>query len=233
MMIGNLHLPIKELKFWWALIGMAAGAMSLINLAQHVLNVGLAPIPSLLIEYYRSLVAPLRAFLTWISPLHIPLWYVDLYLLSFILMVPKLRANQEANEALKQIMLQGGLLQQEWVREQFIKDHGPQVLEEPSPLQHFKSFLVVAFIATIGSIPLGGIWLVLSVPVRYVIDTWRSSKRRRLSLEKSDDIAEAFERASNLGSGIRTRVTAETYFRSLLAMLVVAAAFFMWNFSLK
>jgi hypothetical protein len=73
-----------ELGFWWWTIGTVTGGLSLISLVQKVWQIGLAPLPKLLLEHYRSVLRPLHDLLVYIIPLRLPEWYIDAYVLSFL-----------------------------------------------------------------------------------------------------------------------------------------------------
>lgn len=73
-----------ELSFWWWIVGTLIGSLSLIAFLQKVFAVGLAPIPGLIVEYYRSAMQPLRDILS-LLPFHVPEWYTELLPLSALL----------------------------------------------------------------------------------------------------------------------------------------------------
>jgi len=74
----------NELNRWWKLIGLVSGTLSLISLVQKILKVGLMPLPAAIINYYRDMLTPLHIVIESLIPFHVPEWYEDLWVLSFL-----------------------------------------------------------------------------------------------------------------------------------------------------
>lgn len=87
------RLAAREYWYWFGAIGAACGSLALISLVQKVLKIGLAPLPAMIVDYYRSVIAPLREFLHWLMPITPPEWYVDLVVIGGLFAATFLRAS--------------------------------------------------------------------------------------------------------------------------------------------
>ena len=74
----------REVSNFYAIIGGVVSAGSLISLAQKAFNVGLAPVLAELVAYYRQIVHFFTDWLLSWVPFHVPDWYHDLCVLSFV-----------------------------------------------------------------------------------------------------------------------------------------------------
>jgi hypothetical protein len=77
-----------ELKLQATMFGVPVSALALISLVQRVFHVGLTPVLMEIVATWRRLTEPLAALLKFIAsfvPFHLPDWYHDAFILSFIL----------------------------------------------------------------------------------------------------------------------------------------------------
>jgi hypothetical protein len=89
---SRLNMPRRtEFGFWFSAFGTLAGAVSVISLIQKLFNIGLLPILADFIGFYRKLMYPVFDALLFFTAWRPPTWYMDLYVLSFVVCIATLR----------------------------------------------------------------------------------------------------------------------------------------------
>ena len=66
-------------------LGLPASTLALINLIHKIFSIGLTPVLNDIITLWKQVTAPLHLLLSHIIPFHLPDWYYDLFIISFIL----------------------------------------------------------------------------------------------------------------------------------------------------
>lgn len=84
---------VVEYKFWWWVVGTSVSAISLISLLQKVFGFGLSSVFREFITYYRKVFHFPFELLAAVLPVHVPDWYKDAFVLSFIMLSAHLRAD--------------------------------------------------------------------------------------------------------------------------------------------
>jgi hypothetical protein len=96
--------PRSELDVQARFFGISAGALALISLIQKVFHFGLVPVLDDIVGAWRHLTASIAQFLKALSPVELPSWYHDAFILSLIVAVaffraiPKDVSTQSTNE---------------------------------------------------------------------------------------------------------------------------------------
>jgi hypothetical protein len=214
---GQQRIVKRELDFWWCSLGMLAGSLSLISLIQNVLKIGLAPLPRMVIDYYRAVLRPLHELLVYIIPFELPAWYVDCYILSVIAISAYYRSALKGDyDAVCEN-------DRKWGRT-IPRQEGALALIDSG-----RQLLASLIVAAISSVFLAGLALVAVAPLRFAVSFHRRDRhggwvegsvfpnRLVLSYNRFDRNRYAYFVQRN-------------YLVSLLMLAIAASAFFAWNF---
>lgn len=74
----------NEIRKIWVALGIIASSMSVISFVQKLFGIGIVPIMSMGITYYRKMLYPGFEIIGKILHIPIPNWYKDAFVLSFI-----------------------------------------------------------------------------------------------------------------------------------------------------
>jgi len=83
----------SEFGFWRLIIAVLGSTVSLISLVQRAFSIGLAPILSDFVSFYRKIFYPIIDLIFFYIPWSIPVWYKDLVIISFIFAALDMRSR--------------------------------------------------------------------------------------------------------------------------------------------
>ncbi len=88
-----------EMRKVWLVLGIIAPAMSVISFVQKLFSIGLVPVLSLIIEFYRKMLYPVFDIFGHILHITIPYWYRDIFVISavFSMSAYRVRGNLIGN----------------------------------------------------------------------------------------------------------------------------------------